>query len=94
VYRTSIDFHKRITRGEKPVPYIVISTALGYRAYAQKELNRVFEVEGYFADGTYTADGSITAGSGLGVLEKSARVIDFGLFERSIQPKKEVLLLA
>ena len=93
MYRTSINFHNRLMRGEVPISYIVIETHMGYRAYAEKELGAVFDVLGYIADGTYLADGSITAGDvGAGVIEKSARVISFGSFERSLQSQKEDVL--
>lgn len=92
MYRTTLNFHKAIERGENPVPYIVITTDMGYRAYAEKELGQVFELSGNFADGSVTADGSETAGSGAGVLEKSARVLRFGSLARSIQPNREGLL--
>jgi hypothetical protein len=82
-------------RGESPTPYVVIQTHLGYRAYAEKELKSVFDIQGYFADGSYLAGGSITAGSAsAGVVEKSGRVINFGSFERTLQPKKDDVLAA
>lgn len=87
MYRTTIGFHNRLMQGKVPVPYIVIRTGHGYRAYAEKELVGVFDTAGYIADGTYSADGTITAGAlSAGVLEKSARVISFGAFNRSLQP--------
>jgi len=93
MYRTTINFHKRLMRGEIPVSYIVIQTHMGYRAYAEKELTKVFGITRYLADGSCLADGSITAGSaGWGVLEKSARVISFGSFERNLQSLKEDIL--
>ena len=93
MYRTLINFNNRIMRGEKPAVYIVIQTDMGYRAYSKKELGKVFEIEGNFADGSVTADGSATAGAGAGVIEKSARVLSFGRFDRTIRPHKEGLLL-
>ena len=81
--------------GDNPTPYIVITTDLGHRAYAEKEISSIFSITGYYADGTYTADGTITAGGDSGgFMEKSARVLSFGRFERSIQPGKESLLLS
>ena len=66
---------------------------MGYRAYAAKELTEIFDLQGYIADGSVTAGGSITAGAAsLGVLEKSGRVLDFGSFERTISPRKDNLL--
>jgi hypothetical protein len=85
--------HDRLERGEVPVPYIVIETHMGFRAYAEKELADVFGSDAYRADGTYTAGGSITAGSASsGVLEKAARVVRFGSFERSLQGLKEDIM--
>ena len=93
MYRIPINFHNRLNRGEIPTPYIVINTHMGYRAYAEKELGAVFDVTGYIADGSYDADGTITAGSaGAGVIEKAGRVISFGSFERSLQSMKEDIL--
>ena len=93
MYRISINFHKRLMKGEVPIPYIVIDTHMGYRAYAEKELTKVFDVTGYIADGSHLADGSITAGSGsAGVIEKEGRVISFGTFERNLQALKDDIL--
>ena len=93
MYRIHINTHNRLVRGEVPISYIVILTHMGYRAYAEKELTKVFDVLGYIADGTYSADGTITAGSvGAGVVEKSARVISFGSFDRNLQSMKENIL--
>jgi len=94
VYRITLEFHKRLSRNEKPVPYILIQTHMGFRAYAGKELSRVFDVEGLIADGSITADGSETAGVSLGVLEKSGRVLSFGSFERALQSRRSDVLAA
>lgn len=93
MYRTSINFHKRIQRGEVPVLFIVIKTDLGYRAYAEKELSLISDMEGHFADGSVIADGTYTAGSSLGSLEKSAKLLSFSGSNRTIQPQKRGLLL-
>lgn len=80
-------------RNEVPIPYILIQSHLGYRAYAEKELSRVFSVGGLFADGSILADGSELAdGGGAGIIEKSARVLSFSSFERSLQSLKEDIL--
>jgi len=93
MYRISIDFHKRLMKGEVPISYIVIETHMGYRAYAEKELTEIFDILAYLYDGTYLFDGSITyGGESAGVLEKSGRVISFGSFERSLQSMKEDIL--
>ena len=93
MYRVPINFHKRLMRGESPIPYIVIDTHMGYRAYAEKELAKVFEVAARLADGTYTADGTYLAGGdSAGVIAKDGRVISFGSFERSLQSAKDDIL--
>lgn len=95
MYRIPIAFHRRLYRGEIPLTYVLIETHLGYRAYAGKELSRVFDIAGFFADGVYSADGTVTAGDvTIGLLDKSARVISFGSLERTIQPKKDDILTA
>jgi len=93
VYRRPIAFHKRLAQGEIPTPYVLISTAMGYRAYAERELPGIFEYGGLIADGSVTADGSEVAGSdGIGVLEKSARVVSFDSFDRDLQSEREDIL--
>ena len=95
MYRVPITFHKRLLRGEAPITYVMITTHLGRRAYAAKELSEVFDISGYIADGSVTADGSYTAGSEtIGLIDKSARVLDMGRLERTIQPKKDDVLAA
>lgn len=86
MYRVPIAYHNALARGEVPIPYIVIETHMGFRAYAEKELGDAFSPEAYIADGSYTADGSITAGGDSeAVIEKSGRMIDLWAFERSLQ---------
>lgn len=93
MYRLTIEMHKRLMRGEIPVSYIVIQTHMGYRTYAEKELTAVFDVAGLIADGSVTADGSELAGSAsAGMLEKSARVIEFRPVARELQSIKESVL--
>lgn len=93
MYRIPIVFYNRLKCGEVPVSYIVISTHMGYRAYAEKELTKIFDVLGCIADGSYLADSTSTAGSvGSGVIEKSGRVISFGTFERELQALREDIL--
>jgi len=95
VYRIPIQFHNRMMRGEIPSAYALIHTHMGYRAYSEQELSKVFAVLAYLADGSYDADGSIHAGSdSAGIIEKSARVLSFGSFERTIQPRKVDVLTA
>ena len=92
MYRTTINFHKRLQRGEIPILFVVIKTDLGYRAYAEKELKTIADLEAHFADGSITADGTYTAGGGIGYLEKSARLLGFSGSDRTIRPKKQGLL--
>ena len=93
--RLRLNVHKRLQRGEIPVVYVIIETHMGNRVYAEKELAAVFDAAARIADGTYTADGTYLAGGdSLGVLEKSARVLSYGSFERTIQPKKNDVLSA
>lgn len=95
MYRIPKTMHDRLMRGEQPTPYIVVDTHMGYRAYAAKELTAVFDVAALIADGSVTADGSELAGAGtLGVIEKSARLLAWGPFERTLQPKKDDVLTA
>ncbi len=71
MYRVPITFHKRLLRGEAPITYVMITTHLGYRAYAAKELSDVFDISGYIADGSVIADGSHTAGAEtIGLIDK------------------------
>jgi len=93
MYRTSIDFHNRLISGEVPIAYILITTHMGYRAYAEKELSGVFGVSPTLWDGTYDFDGTITYGSeSAGIIEKAGRVINFGAFDRNLQSMKEDIL--
>lgn len=93
MYRLTIEMHKRLMRGETPVSYIVIETHMGYRAYAEKELVGVFDVEGLIADGSIIADGSELAGSdSAGVIEKSGRVIEYMPVTRELQSLKDTVM--
>lgn len=95
MYRLPITFHKRLMRGEVPVTYCMIETHMGWRGYAEKELAGGFESVAYIADGSYSADGSIIAGGGsVGSIGKAARVLSFGSFERTIQPKTAEMLIS
>lgn len=86
MYRITIDFHNRLMKGEVPVSYILIETHMGYRTYAEKELIEIFDpVDPYIFDGSWILDGSVLLGSVTGIIEKSARVISFGSFSRSLQ---------
>ena len=72
MYRVTADFHNALMRGEKPVLYCVITTHMGKRVYAAKELQ-------------------VTISD---ALEKSARVLDFGSFERTAMPLTRNVLTA
>lgn len=39
MYRLPINFHNRLQRGEIPISYIVITTHMGDRIYAEKEIS-------------------------------------------------------
>ena len=93
--RLSFNFYERVKRGEQPLVYIIITTAMGSRAYGEKELKGFFDTGGIIADGSEVADGSIIAGGdSLGLLEKSGRIISVSRPERTIQPKKRDVLAA
>lgn len=92
--RLSIAFHNYLTQGKIPIVYCRINTHLAARYYGKKELQGIFSTSGMIADGTYLADGSITAGGGSvgNVADKSARVLDFGSLERSLVSQTSNLL--
>ena len=95
MYRIPINFHKRLMRGEKPIAYAVIHTHLGYRAYAEKELAAVFEAAPRLLDGSWLLDGSATLGAdSFGIIDKAARVLSFGSFEKTISPMKDDVITA
>ena len=95
MYRIPITFHNRLMRGEIPISYILIQTHLGWRAYAEKELAGGFDIVGSLLDGSFLLDGSTVLGEGsIGVIEKSARIMSFGNFERTLQPQKDNLMAA
>jgi hypothetical protein len=95
VYRVPISFHKRLLRGETPLTYVTIDTHFGKRAYAEKEMSGVFEGTGVILDGSFLLDGSETLGAGsIGYMEKSARLLSHGSFERTIQPEKDDIMTA
>ena len=90
--KMAINFYNRIRQGEKPTVYCLIHTDMGYRAYAEKELSQIFEVGGIYFDGINKFDASWKFGQGLGLLDKQGRVLSFGNFERTIQPRKRDVL--
>ncbi len=93
MYRVRIDFHNLLNQGGVPIPYCLIQTALGYRAYAKKKLLQVLDKMAYFADGIWSAGGTVLAGAqSLALLEVSDRVLGFGNLERTISPQTEGLL--
>jgi len=97
VYRTPINFHKRLMRGESPITYVIVRTPLGYRAYGEKELAQVFGSLRLLADGSVVAGGDEVAGSDTlqtDMASKSARITGFGYFERTIQSMNTDLLTA
>lgn len=95
MYRTSLNFHDRIERGEQPIVYALINTAIGWRAYGEKGITGTFDVDTvYLADGSYTAGGSILAGggSGYGIVDSGARLTSIQAFERTVRPTGKDLL--
>jgi len=95
VLRITKGIHDRLMRGEQPVIYALVETHLGYRAYAAKELGKVFDLLAHILDGSFDLDGSTLLGSeSAGVIEKSAKLIDPGSFERTISPQKSEVLAA
>ena len=86
MYRTTIEFHKKLQSGEIPLLYIMITTAMGVRVYAEKDFGSAFSTTlAQKADGTYEAGGAILADGGEGVsLEQSARLLSVGSFDRTI----------
>ena len=95
MYRTYINFHKRVQGGDVPIVYVFITTDMGTRAYAEKELGSVFEasIEIETFDGSWIFDGTYTFGSEyFGILSKEGRLLSISGFERTIQPRtKDVL---
>ncbi len=47
MYRTTIDFHNKITRGEKPNLYVIIHTPMGHRLYSDREWPDDMTIEGF-----------------------------------------------
>ena len=97
MYRLSINFHKRLEKGEVPISYILIETHMGYRIYAEKELKGVFSILPNLYDGTYfygtpVIDIILYGAESAWVMEKSGRVISFGSFDRSLQSLTDDIL--
>lgn len=96
MYRTTIEFHNRMARGEIPVAYILVDTAMGWCAIGEKVLRNLFDADTtYLADGSYTADGSIHAGSdSYGLIDVQGRLLELSGLERTISPKTANVLTA
>ena len=92
MYRTSISFHDRVTRGEVPVPYVLVETGLGWRAFGQKDLADLAQVGSALLDGSYLLDGSLVLGAGYDLISAEARVRSWGRFQRTIKPSRDDLL--
>ena len=91
--RITKGIHDRLMRGEQPVIYALVETHMGYRAYATKELGKVFDILGHILDGSFELDGSTLLGAdSTGMIEKSAKLLDPGSFERTISPIKDDVL--
>lgn len=76
---TTQAFDDAMLKGESLSRLIFFFNAFGVRAWGEESPHDLAEVEGdpRFADGSYDADGSVTAGAGLGVLlDNSARLME------------------
>ena len=96
MYRTSINFHNRVHGGESPIVYVMITTDMGARVFAEKELGQIFDPTGgtIFFDGSWIFDGTQDFGLETpGIINKGeGRLLSISGFERTIQPKtKDVL---
>lgn len=81
---TSLRFDVSMAAGERPVPIVLFSNAFGVRIWSTQHPPALADAEGdeHLADGTFKADGSIKAGSGLGsILERSGRMLEIGELE-------------
>jgi hypothetical protein len=85
-----------VHRGEKPTPYCIIQTDLGYRLYGTKEMKEILGMESNIADGTVLMDGSELAGleTGNNILDKAGRILGISGLSKAIQSRKESLLMA
>lgn len=94
MYRTPLTLHKGLQQGELPIVYLLINTPMGWRGYSTKEINAGFsEDDPHLADGSVTADGSHTAGSGdYGMLDLQGRIIQIGRLSRTIAPSNSNIL--
>lgn len=94
MYRVRIDTHRRLMRGEKPLVYVLINTAMGDRVYAERELSDTFDPSSSQADGSLIADGSAYAGNSMGVLDKGGRLLRISGLNRTIAPASQSVLSA
>ena len=95
MYRISLQFHNRLTRGEVPIPYLMIQTHMGWHVYSEKEPAGVFGASGNILDGSFLLDGSVTLGAqSIAVIAKGARVLNLSPFESTLQPIKDDVLTA
>ena len=105
---TSLNFDRAMEKGQDPTLLLFFANGYGVRIYSDRYPPKLADAEGdeHLADGTFKADGSIKAGSGLGsIFDRGARVLDWGslaetdetlLFSESFkegrQPEASVLL--
>jgi hypothetical protein len=96
VYRTTIGFHERLQQGKVPVAYLLIETPIGWRVFAEKEIMQVFDSAGaiylggtvYLGGPAPVSDGDDYLGEGYyGIISKAGRVVSWGDFGRSLQPR-------
>lgn len=94
MYNTPLQLHKGLQRGEVPTVYLLINTPMGWRGYGAKEIDSGFtEESAHIADGTITADGTYTAGSGdYGLIDLQGRIVSIGRLSRTISPANSNIL--
>lgn len=77
----TIDFHRRLQAGENPVPYLLVTSGMGYHIYTA--------IDGRGRDAitaAYRDDGEI-------VVTGQARIAAWGAIRRSIRPQRSDLLI-
>jgi len=95
VLRVNQNWRDNVAKGNEPIPYILINTDLGIRGYAARDMSFLSLSPGYLADGTYDADGTITAGGdSFDILSYDAKVLSFGTVSRNMKPRVNDLFAA
>lgn len=91
--RVPIAMHERLERGDTPLVYMLLSTPMGWRGYAEKELGESFDVGAVYPDGTWEPDGTVDI-DGLGLLSKLGLLRRVSSLERTISPQSTGVLSA